>query len=370
MKPIRYILIVLIKLCLTTVTFAQTYTRTGFQQDWLAGTYKDKTRTIIEFSGPIGFGVVTTNSKDTLGSGGIWLPVQKDFTTTSTDSVINISKLWNPTNSTFINQRKQRTNLDPVTHKPVLYLEQHWNGTLWQNTAQNVVQYDANNFKTGEIQSIWNGAWQVTTRVVYFNNVNGKPVATHRDSLKAGNWDTFSIDSATYDANGNQTEVLTLYKFLGVLTRSTKIEMSFNTNNELVSSIVYLAIGNLWVPNQKTTYLSVGDLLYNQDFQFNLVFPPANPVWTNIGRIIWSPAVTPVGDNLTKEPVVLYPNPATSFISLRGLSGNPVVRILSPEGREVYSTTAQNEISVSQLPSGIYFLEVPASGIRKVFIKK
>lgn len=233
-------------------------------------------------------------------------------------------------------------------------------------------QYDANNFKTVEIKSIWTGSRQEVTQVRHFNNAGGKPVATYRDSLKAGNWNTYQIDSAKYDANGNKIEELTLAKVFGVLTRTIKKEMTYTTDNQLISGVIYSILGNLYFPFQKITYTDAGgDNLVNEDFQFNTVMPPADPAWTSQARIIWGPAIVISDQNITTyETLMEYPNPASSTITLVGLKANPVVRIISYDGKEILAEPVNGGISISTLPAGIYLLYVSTHGVWKVFVKE
>jgi hypothetical protein len=80
-------------------------------------------------------------------------------------------------------------------------------------------------------------------------------------------------------------------------------------------------------------------------------------------------------DDFTKESIVLYPNPTSDLInfSLRGLTNTPV-NVVDVNGRVVLQTiiSANDNINVSSLQSGVYFvnLEIEGQSLSYKFVKR
>ena len=86
------------------------------------------------------------------------------------------------------------------------------------------------------------------------------------------------------------------------------------------------------------------------------------------GPVVCTPTVS-TAEVFSEEESILYPNPATHQLKISGLEGSPVVRILAMDGRVLHEGLYAGEISVSALPTGLYVLEVPSTGLRKRFMK-
>jgi hypothetical protein len=65
---------------------------------------------------------------------------------------------------------------------------------------------------------------------------------------------------------------------------------------------------------------------------------------------------------------VLYPNPVSSKLFVKGLSGGEALQVIDVSGRLILSTTYKNSLDVSQLKSGMYILRVNDKSYR--FIKE
>ena len=69
------------------------------------------------------------------------------------------------------------------------------------------------------------------------------------------------------------------------------------------------------------------------------------------------------GVNTVQAPAVsVYPNPASEWIKVSGISGNTTASIISAAGTEVgcYELTEGGKIDVSHLPAGMYIVKLPA----------
>lgn len=103
-----------------------------------------------------------------------------------------------------------------------------------------------------------------------------------------------------------------------------------------------------------------------------------NSVWvgTDKGLAILANPIFPAGlNNNSKEPIVsIFPNPANKKISIQGVDESLVneIYIYSQVGKLIKSEKFENEIDISALSSGTYFLEISNNKYRTIsrFIKK
>ncbi|MBR1765872.1 MAG: T9SS type A sorting domain-containing protein, partial [Bacteroidales bacterium] len=71
----------------------------------------------------------------------------------------------------------------------------------------------------------------------------------------------------------------------------------------------------------------------------------------------------------------LYPNPATTSVTIEGVEGNATVTIVDMNGREVYSTGTQAsnlQIDLTGLAQGAYFVRIATeqtTAIRKLIVR-
>lgn len=73
--------------------------------------------------------------------------------------------------------------------------------------------------------------------------------------------------------------------------------------------------------------------------------------------------------NITKEDITFYPNPVNDKIYFKNIDGIKNIRIIDLNGREINKyTTEQNELSLKNLSSGFYFMEI--NGTVKKLIKQ
>ena len=74
---------------------------------------------------------------------------------------------------------------------------------------------------------------------------------------------------------------------------------------------------------------------------------------------------------LSDNSVTIYPNPATQEVIISGLANSSVIDLLNLDGKIVISqtsTTASENVSLSNIPAGLYILKVKdAAQVTKVF---
>lgn len=78
-----------------------------------------------------------------------------------------------------------------------------------------------------------------------------------------------------------------------------------------------------------------------------------NPNWV---YSIWGPTANTT--NISSAMIVVYPNPSTEHIIIRGVENEiPLVYLYGVDGKQVLETTSTT-IEVSNLPSGMYFVQI------------
>jgi len=87
------------------------------------------------------------------------------------------------------------------------------------------------------------------------------------------------------------------------------------------------------------------------------------------GNVVCTPT-TDVEELFSEEKFSIYPNPASKTLKVRGIEGQPEIRILSMDGRVLLAERYSGEISVSNLSVGLFVLEVPSLSLRKRFVKE
>jgi PKD repeat protein len=93
----------------------------------------------------------------------------------------------------------------------------------------------------------------------------------------------------------------------------------------------------------------------SQSGNYNVVATDANDC--EVEAVIFD-VVAGIQSALTGNQFIVYPDPATDFIVVNPAMNDSYVHVLNVLGEEVLSHLYQNTIDVSQLPSGVYWLEV------------
>ncbi|MBR1767057.1 MAG: T9SS type A sorting domain-containing protein, partial [Bacteroidales bacterium] len=82
-------------------------------------------------------------------------------------------------------------------------------------------------------------------------------------------------------------------------------------------------------------------------------------------------------DDVASAAIRLYPNPATTSVTIEGVEGNATVTIVDMNGREVYSAgsaqfAAHSTIDLTGLAQGAYFVRIATeqtTAIRKLIVR-
>lgn len=113
---------------------------------------------------------------------------------------------------------------------------------------------------------------------------------------------------------------------------------------------------------------SLGDIISNSaDIYFDYNLPiKTNTAYSRLGDLKTTTKL--VHTSISNEQMTIYPNPTTEviFVTLKNKSHDAYLKIFDVLGNNVFEqtlTTESTEIRVSQLPTGIYIVEVNQNGL-------
>ena len=75
-------------------------------------------------------------------------------------------------------------------------------------------------------------------------------------------------------------------------------------------------------------------------------------------------------DEVQKETINLYPNPASTQFTLSGLTGVFMVRVFDMSGRMVTFAQNEHQIDISSLENGVYIVDVTNSNGERMYSAK
>lgn len=186
-----------------------------------------------------------------------------------------------------------------------------------------------------------------------------------------------------YSANGLKTITLTVTDNQG--KKSVREEKLFVEKTPVADFSFEVQGARVVFTNQSTDALSYawnfGDGTTNQtespmhDYTENNTYNVALTAINNVCEDVLEKQVNVTNvsiDKMNQLGLKIYPNPATDRINIEGLKTNGAsVIILDLNGKKIKQTNAnaQNKLSldISNLPVGIYFLEVESDGAKSVF---
>jgi hypothetical protein len=131
-----------------------------------------------------------------------------------------------------------------------------------------------------------------------------------------------------------------------------------NTNGTANGSVV--ADGNYRVALQETwghgTATTTRYFNFVKGIAVDSQTPASDATFTNIS-LVWTPDLLAVDETPQKKSVEIYPNPATTSFTVVGENIRNL-NIFDTGGKLVKSLPSSNSYDVSELPAGVYFIEI------------
>lgn len=223
--------------------------------------------------------------------------------------------------------------------------------TDWMPLTRNDYTYNADGLCQQQLQSQWEGTWIESYKTEYeYDEAGNRVLQTSSTHYDLDDWLYIYQMQYSYDANGNVIAYGDYY---------------YNESDwELESSMTY--VYDLTVPVEATAgIMMVWDEempIHNKLLSWQL--RAYGDEWTT--TLFYSNCV---GLNENPESLLqLWPNPASETIHIDGLNAAEV-QVYNALGQLVKRVQGSNEINVSSLPEGMYFIKV-GNNTRKIIVKR
>jgi hypothetical protein len=240
------------------------------------------------------------------------------------------------------------------------YLDQYWNGEAWENNSLETRTYDGNGNNLTILQQGWDGAgwmnWALITNTYDANNNRLSSILS--ESYDGETWSDYSKNDWTYDATGNQlTFTVSLTDWdTGDWVYYMKTEYSYQAG--IITANAYTWTGTGW---------TIGDAYFMVDFKDNGILTEFFDVGPAVqAKVYYSDYATEIKDNGPDQPgrFFIYPNPANNSITI--VPADPAMKIdklqlFDLAGKEHKITLTGDQVDISKLQNGTYFVKLTAS---------
>jgi hypothetical protein len=226
-------------------------------------------------------------------------------------------------------------------------LVQEWNGT-WNDTQRFIYEYDNAEHLIKDLTQTWTGSdWYNSMQNLYSYNPSGMITQRLYQTYSASAWVNNRSYDYVYDNNNNRIEFT--YKrwdiTTGLLTGASYKYLYTVDGNNLNTETIYQN-WNTDIPDWANNYKRF------QYYSLHQVFGL---------------------DQAQGDEIVIYPNPATSALSIAGIKGLYRVSVYSISGKLVLDCKGTaNQIDISGLSPGIYLVKILTQKgiITDSFVKK
>lgn len=267
------------------------------------------------------------------------------------------------------------------------------NTNSWVPSGRTTYTYNVSGDKTKQFDEYWddmNNVWTNGSRTSY------SYTSTHSVTIEEGEywmnnvWTPSYKSTTGYNAANNPTLIvyMTWSQMTNTFDSLQKITFTYNGNvmasavsyywnssindweNEFAYSYTYSG-GNLTFEQEQTwvngAWSNSGNYTYTYDSQGNLISevgvvidPETNEVSDQFRSVYYYKCnLVGIKEYSPKTKFNLYPNPASSFLTVKTETSYDVVRILNISGQLVFeSSDSLKSIPVFELNKGIYFIQL------------
>ena len=230
------------------------------------------------------------------------------------------------------------TNTYNSTGNKLTSLTQQWDGSNWVNSSLETWTYDASGNNLSYLsQSSSNGiTWTNNYTIIYTYDDNGNQLTELDQLWQDPDWMNYSMSAYTYDNNGNRLTYL-YQVWYGSWTNYSQGTSTYDGNGNCLSVIHQLWNANTWRNYAKSEYTYQNNIVNGDGFGWNggdwvpgdsffslRLYNNGNPVifFENMAyhaKVYWSlyPTSTKDLSNLPKSLFMIYPNPATNYLSIK-----------------------------------------------------
>lgn len=259
--------------------------------------------------------------------------------------VQEICHIWLPVDSIWIEDRKKERVYDD---SGIWTSEKTYNWSVakndWEKAAWQERGLDNNNYLVLDIIYIWDSS----------NN----------------DWAGYDKKEMDYDASGNQILLITYdwssqdFKWL----KDSKTERYFDLSQNKASEEFYKwnTVNARWTGIDKSAWEfdTDSDLVVYSDFDWKI----ESEIWNLETKSFYYYQSSSSDPSLfVKNDILIYPNPNSGIINISGLSQPAEIKVFSIQGILLKTfTQVENRIDVSELPVGIYIMNLENEEIRVV----
>lgn len=333
-------------------------------ETWDNGVWKYSSQTLNSFDSN-NF-LTNTLTQSWTAPSGPWENVYQVNYTNNSNGTVNqsVAQFWDSDTSSWENALRSSYTYNS-TDKALTIVSEFWVGD-WQNFLKQTNTYDASDYLTYYLSQSWDllsNDWKNSTQTNYANNPNGTVNQSISQIWDATNvWINLERSTFTYTLS---KKVLTAISesWTGVAWLNDSRETNtYNGNDFLV-----LSLSQDW-DVFTSTWINESQLLFTNNTLGNPIqivgqdWDTATSLWNNSVRITFSYSLG-IADINTGKRLILYPNPAADFVSVKtniALS-NERYSITDQMGRQVQSGPFYEEtvtLDISKLTAGIYFLRI------------
>jgi hypothetical protein len=239
-----------------------------------------------------------------------------------------------------------------------------WSGGAWVTADKTEYTYSGG-VLSQDITSNWTGGAWVTAEKTDYTFTGGKLTLVITSNWTGGVWVNFSKSEYTFDVNGNQTLSISYTWSGSAWVNSIKTESTYASGKITMTSIYNWSV-SVWVGLLKNdyTYGVSNGLNYTVTEGSGWVINQ----WAKMSRSTsWYSGGTTSINKFSEKNIRVYPNPAREFIvfDLTDISESAIAEIFDILGKKVLEQrlSENKQISVSNLPKGLYIYKLKNSGI-------
>ncbi|MGD0710535.1 MAG: T9SS type A sorting domain-containing protein [Bacteroidales bacterium] len=277
-------------------------------------------------------------------------------------------------------------------------------GSTWKNMALITYTYNSDNKVLSELWKYWNtSSWVNQMQYSFVYNSSNECTSDTVQIWMGSTWQYSLLYNNTFDASGNMTVELGKDWSGSAWANDVQYIFTYNTSNQCTSNLEKSWSGSAWVNYKQNayTYNSNGDQISDiqqkwsgttwVNYSNTIMYYNSNNLMTNSATRGWNSAATKIngGDSLCyyykavsginelpaqEGNITVYPNPVTNNLTI-DVPEKATINILNTQGQHIETLLINGNLTnvdVSNLPSGVYMMEViTEKGIEvKKLIKK
>jgi pectin methylesterase-like acyl-CoA thioesterase len=235
----------------------------------------------------------------------------------------------------------------------------------WLNTlgGESNLMYEYGTFElSGEDNQASRAAWSTVLTVPTLKD--GTEITTFNFTKGNDNWDPLPVEQDVLSVSTNTLTVAAQ----GSSTNT--FDISANVSWRVASDQSWLSVSSAYGANNSTiTLTATGNETLTERTAIITVY--GNGVESKTITVTQDAGVTGIKEN-SEKLFKIYPNPATSILTLSNFSKNAIISIYDINGNLLLNETAKEKIDVSSLPKGLYSLKIADSKTIKMikFVKQ